>query len=929
MRVSGTYLRLLAVACALSAIWLMSPAAYPAEFPEYRFHTMSETSYYGGIHSIAKDSTGRMWFSGFDALFMYDGTDFIRMDGKVSVIAPDENWSYGKIAVDGDGNLFVATNHALLQYSYENDDFIPLLKGRVTSLDVDDSGTLWMIHNGVVESLSKEGHRRWHFSPDMYISSRIMTIICSGDNVYLASDGFLYMLDTGTASYSQVTVIKERGCAVLDVLGHGDSLYVLTQMHGVYMFDGAGTLRKRFTVPGKWESAGMKEMYLDASGFIWVATQSGIMFIEPETGMSRLVRSDLYYAYSLPNNSVWSIYEDPDGGVWIGTYGGKLAYASPYDDGVDSFGATPGGLDHPIVSCFEEDGDGNLWIGTEGGGLNFWDRKKGKFTYYTAENGSGLVSNMIKRIRYSSDGSLVVSTFNGGVMKYDAGSGRFTDFGKFLPRIAYDFVWEGDAGVWMNDPDGDLVYADLQKGTSEEVHLKDRQGRNLRMNVETLFHDSEGNLCLVTHAGLFVVDVTDRKVLKHHFIENSSYNANNLCSYCVASNGDIWIGSRGGGVNLLASDGTYTNFRDNAGTGLEGKAVFGIIEDLSSRNIWFSTDDGFYCYDRESGCIGKSRVGSPSLNGAQYVRSCFRTSDGDLLFGGTDGFIRFSPGKVKTNAQKPKAFFTDLKVNSVETNFRKGGQIRLSHEQSNLEISFSSNSYLYAEKNQYAYRMTGVSDTWSVLPPGQKTVRFFNISPGNYRFEVKASNNDGVWGDYVSSLSFRIMPSPFLTWWACLIYISVLAGLLFIIILIRKKLDSTATELKELYDKKYIAGPSNIVVSSADDALLKKAMELVEHNIDNSDYDVDAFVADMAMGRTALYYKITELTGLSIKEFILDLRLKRASQLLKETELTVSEISYMTGFTNPKYFSTCFRRHFRQTPSECRSSSSRTDEQEQ
>ena len=102
-----------------------------------------------------------------------------------------------------------------------------------------------------------------------------------------------------------------------------------------------------------------------------------------------------------------------------------------------------------------------------------------------------------------------------------------------------------------------------------------------------------------------------------------------------------------------------------------------------------------------------------------------------------------------------------------------------------------------------------------------------------------------------------------------------------------------------------------------------------ERNMDNSDYDVDAFVADMAMGRTALYYKISELTGLSIKEFILDLRLKRASQLLKETELTVSEISYMTGFTNPKYFSTCFRRHLRQTPSECRSLSSRTDAPEQ
>ena len=65
---------------------------------------------------------------------------------------------------------------------------------------------------------------------------------------------------------------------------------------------------------------------------------------------------------------MWSIFPDPDGGVWVGTYGGKLAYMTFADNGVDYFKATPGGLNHPIVSCFEEDTEGNLWIGTEGGG---------------------------------------------------------------------------------------------------------------------------------------------------------------------------------------------------------------------------------------------------------------------------------------------------------------------------------------------------------------------------------------------------------------------------------------------------------------------------------------------------------------------------------------------------------------------------------
>jgi signal transduction histidine kinase len=101
-----------------------------------------------------------------------------------------------------------------------------------------------------------------------------------------------------------------------------------------------------------------------------------------------------------------------------------------------------------------------------------------------------------------------------------------------------------------------------------------------------------------------------------------------------------------------------------------------------------------------------------------------------------------------------------------------------------------------------------------------------------------------------------------------------------------------------------------------DEELLKKAMNYIERNMDNSDYNVDSFVSDMSIGRTLLYQKINDITGMSIKEFIMDVRLKRSAQLLRESDLTISEISVLTGFANPKYFSICFKRHFELTPSE-------------
>ena len=159
-----------------------------------------------------------------------------------------------------------------------------------------------------------------------------------------------------------------------------------------------------------------------------------------------------------------------------------------------------------------------------------------------------------------------------------------------------------------------------------------------------------------------------------------------------------------------------------------------------------------------------------------------------MLFGGTNGFIMFTPSKIKYNNQKPKVFFTDLLINNkrvipntkdsplkkdISTLAYSGdnnNRILLSHKQSNIEICVSANSYLEAEKNQYAYRMLGLSDKWNILPKGQKAIQFFNLPAGSYTFEIKAANNDGLWGDEVSALHFEVKPSPFLSVWAYIVY---------------------------------------------------------------------------------------------------------------------------------------------------------------
>lgn len=374
---------------------------------------------------------------------------------------------------------------------------------------------------------------------------------------------------------------------------------------------------------------------------------------------------------------------------------------------------------------------------------------------------------MIKKLWHDGNDRLLVSAFNGGMRVFDERQGRFSDLymnhpASGQPLSVYDFAKEGDRGIWLTDPDAELMYKDASTGRVETVRLTDAQGNAVRIHIETLFHDERGDLWLVGHDGAYVVDPATRRILKRHYIAEAPYSVNNLCSYCVTSDSDIWFGTRGGGVNLLRRNGSYVNFRDRNGEGLEGKTVFGILEDTPSKDVWFSTNDGLYYYDHTDGVIRKSQIDIPNRCGAYYVRACYKTSKGEMLFGGTDGFILFTPGKIKYNDQKPKVYFTDLLINSrpavpgaknsplekaISTLSYRGGEgdvIELSHRQSNFEIRFSANSYLNAEKNQYAYRLLGHSERWSLLPQGQKAVQFFNLPAGNYVFEVKAANNDGL-----------------------------------------------------------------------------------------------------------------------------------------------------------------------------------------
>ncbi len=113
---------------------------------------------------------------------------------------------------------------------------------------------------------------------------------------------------------------------------------------------------------------------------------------------------------------------------------------------------------------------------------------------------------MIKRLRYDRDGRLLISAFNGGIKSFDARQGRFSDLRMYYPASpqplsVYDFLQEGDSGIWLTNPDAALMYGDAGSGIVGAVHLTDDRGNEVQPHVETPSHAGQRRLSLVTHYG--------------------------------------------------------------------------------------------------------------------------------------------------------------------------------------------------------------------------------------------------------------------------------------------------------------------------------------------------------------------------------------------------------------------------------------------
>ena len=238
-------------------------------------------------------------------------------------------------------------------------------------------------------------------------------------------------------------------------------------------------------------------------------------------------------------------------------------------------------------------------------------------------------------------------------------------------------------------------------------------------------------------------------------------------------------------------------------------------------------------------------------------------------------------------------------------------ELHIKPDVTNLKLHISTFNYPDCQYVSFAYRLHNWDKNWTTLPQGISEIKFVNLNKGDYQLEVKATDEKGRWSSPFICLDIVRLPAWYETWWAYSLYTFISLFVIFIILRFWFK----RTHNKKILSKGSGTNTEFIISSKNEELFIKKAIEMVNLNISNSQYGVLELSNDMNMSRMNLYRKLQTLTGMSPNEFIKNIRLKQAIKIMEEEgKFRVNEIAYRVGFSSASYFSKCFKDAYGMTP---------------
>ncbi|MEI6753622.1 MAG: two-component regulator propeller domain-containing protein [Paludibacter sp.] len=801
--------------CLIICLCSFVPTGLNAQFQEIKFEhlTLDNGLSHNTIKCLLRDSKGYLWIGTGHGLDRYNGE-------KIKIFEYSESspnsLSYNYITSifeDREHSIWVGTTSGLnlfdrkteqfKRFFHSESDSFSISNNIINSVISDKRGSIWIATRYGLNLFLKEKGIFKKFFPSTKNQTEInnitdLSIDKNGIIWFSTNSNLVCCINPITEKIISYTVPlsstwKALSSIAIDPVGN---IWIGTKADGLILFE---PNNKRFTkIPIKSDGTGsfgadIEDLYIeDAAQLLIGINGGGFARLNLKTREIQYCRNNQNDPSSLNSNGVWSVYKDSEGLLYVGTYNGGLNIYNPNKGRFKTYShnpQNPNTISSNFIFRFFEDSYGLIWIGTDEGGLSLFNPKLNTFKTFKNDpnNPYSISGNTVLCIKEDKNHDIWVGTWANGLNRFERKSGKFyryqsrSDDPTSLPsNNIFDIELNGKGQIWVATYEKGVFLFHSRKGVIKRF-IKNNEGKNsISNNTARLIKNiNPHKLGFVTLNGYCEYDS-----VRHCFTSIKALDKTQLYDVHKDDKGNLWVATYDKGLWVIDKKGVVTKYSKE--NGFPSDVVMGIVSD-KNKNIWILTDVGVSKYDpRSNRFLHYSSL--DGIVGKQFTNNAILYSrDGTLYFGGNNGFNTINPQSVHPNKIIPPVYIDEFRIfnnlvtpNTAESPLKvvisETKEINLTYKQSMISFGFTAVNMTFPQKSIYAYRMKGYDKDWNYSTADRKFATYTNLEPGDYTFEVKATNNDGIWNESPASIRIIIAPPFWKTNIAYLLYLILFIG---------------------------------------------------------------------------------------------------------------------------------------------------------
>ena len=639
----------------------------------------------------------------------------------------------------------------------------------------------------------------------------------SSEKLLLFTTGELWEFDLTNLSFVRSALNQDKRAFVdAEMLRDNKGGAWFYNQHGiVWYFDGINPTAKKLDLAAEHlttqvdltrQPFAIDEILVDIDGLCWIPTYGyGLYRYHPgrEELLCYMGKSDK----NAPASDFFlSITADKYSTIWLGSeYTGliKLVKNQPYIHTIrPEKDEAIGKLNN--VRAIYEDSRSNIWMGLKNGGLHVYTPDMNRSQQIKdIFNAYSLVEDDKQRLWIASKGE--------GVYLYDIVNKRILNNFKHQPdddsslcsNHAFHILKDNQGRIWIATFGNGLSLVEEENGKITFRNILTNRGN--RSLVRYLYQDTSGTIWAATSDGLIRFD--PNKIIDHpnsylvyrmSFLRDDMLSSNDIKTIYQDSEGTVWIGTAGGGLNRFIEATSERNAHFETITtqqALPDNYVLGILE--YKDDLWLSTESGLSRFSKKDHSVATYQFAQMSYGNTFNEGANLMLKNGMMAWGSLDGLLLFDPVKFNPDSKTPTVQLTGFQVDGVDLKeiesisskaINYTDKINLKYDQNVFTIEFATLNLRNPERNQYTYRLENYDRDWSV-PSHSNAATYKNLPPGEYVFKVKGANSYGIWNEHTTTLSITVTPPFWKSTWAYAIYLILVVLLLTLIFRVILKMD--------------------------------------------------------------------------------------------------------------------------------------------